>query len=269
MDDAKDAVRYRVSRQFAGQNKNIMETRQGINTETFRLHKFLAHCGVASRRKAEEYIRHGMVKVNGKVVTELGTTVTVDDRVEFNGKPVSMEKNKVYIMLHKPKGYITTVHDPRGRRTVTDLIQGVNERVYPVGRLDYDTSGLLLLTNDGELAYKMTHPSYEILKVYIAVVKGHPSEETIQNLESGIRIDDYVTSPAQVRVIEQYENKTKLEITIHEGRNRQVRKMCEAAGHPVIMLKRIKFGCLTLNGLKSGQWRFLTRHEIKQLKGMM
>ena len=210
-----------------------------------------------------------MVKVNGKVVTELGTTVSATDKVELNGKPVSIEKNKVYIMLNKPSGYVTTVHDPQGRKTVMDLIQDLNERVYPVGRLDYDTSGLLLLTNDGELAYKMTHPSYEILKVYIAAVKGHPSQETIRSLESGVGIDGYVTAPARVKVVEQYNNKTKLEITIHEGRNRQVRKMCEAVGYPVTMLKRIKLGCLELNDLKPGQWRFLTKHEIKKLKEMM
>jgi 23S rRNA pseudouridine2605 synthase len=229
----------------------------------------LAHCGIASRRKAEEYIRNGMVKVNGEVVTKMGAIVSEADKVEFNGKPVSIEKNKVYIMLNKPREYVTTMHDPQGRKTVMDLIRNLNERVYPVGRLDYDTSGLLLLTNDGELAYRMTHPSYEIIKVYIAVVRGYPSQETIRRLESGIEIDSYVTAPAHVNVIKQYENKTKLEITIHEGRNRQVRRMCEAAGHPVIMLKRIKLGCLALNGLKSGQWRFLTKHEIKKLKGMM
>jgi pseudouridine synthase len=229
----------------------------------------LAYCGVASRRKAEEYIRSGMVKVNGVVVTKMGTIVTEADNVELNGKPVRIEKNKIYIMLHKPREYVTTVRDPQGRKTVMDLVQGINERVYPVGRLDYDTSGLLLLTNDGELAYKMTHPSYEILKVYVATVEGHPSQETIRSLESGIRIDGYVTAPAGVKVIEKYKDRTKLEITIHEGRNRQVRKMCEAAGHPVIMLKRIKLGCLSLNGLKSGQWRFLTQREIKKLKGMM
>lgn len=229
----------------------------------------MAYCGVASRRKAEEYIRSGMVKVNGVVVTKMGTIVTEADNVELNGKPVRIEKNKIYIMLHKPREYVTTVRDPQGRKTVMDLVQGINERVYPVGRLDYDTSGLLLLTNDGELAYKMTHPSYEILKVYVATVEGHPSQETIRSLESGIRIDGYVTAPAGVKVIEKYKDRTKLEITIHEGRNRQVRKMCEVAGHPVIMLKRIKLGCLSLNGLKSGQWRFLTQREIKKLKGMM
>lgn len=229
----------------------------------------MAHCGVASRRKAEEYIRNGMVKVNGEVVTKMGATVSAADKVEFNGKPVRIEKSKVYIMLHKPREYVTTAHDPQGRKTVMDLIQGLNERVYPVGRLDYDTSGLLLLTNDGELAYKMTHPSYEILKVYIAAIKGHPSEETIRTLESGIKIDDYITAPARVKVIEQYKNRSKLEITIHEGRNRQVRKMCEAAGHPVIMLKRVKLGCLALNGLEYGKWRFLTKQEVKKLKEMV
>ena len=179
-----------------------------------------------------------MVKVNGVVVTKMGTIVTEADNVELNGKPVRIEKNKIYIMLHKPREYVTTVRDPQGRKTVMDLVQGINERVYPVGRLDYDTSGLLLLTNDGELAYKMTHPSYEILKVYVATVEGHPSQETIRSLESGIRIDGYVTAPAGVKVIEKYKDRTKLEITIHEGRNRQVRKMWRQRT-PVIMLKRI------------------------------
>ncbi len=245
------------------------ENQEGISTETFRLQKFLAHCGVASRRKAEEYIRDGKVKVNGKIVTEMGTTVTAKDRVEVDGKPVRLEKNKVYILLHKPKGYVTTVHDPEGRDTVMDLIQGIDERVYPVGRLDYDSSGLLLLTNDGQLAHRMMHPSHEIVKVYIATVEGSPSVEAVQRLEKGIRIEDYTTAPALVKVLEEYNDKTKLEITIHEGRNRQVRKMCEAIGHPVIRLKRIAYGNLVLGTLRPGQWRYLTESEKKQLEEEM
>lgn len=207
--------------------------------------------------------------MNGKIVTEMGVTVTSKDRVEVDGKPVRLEKKKVYILLHKPKGYVTTVHDPEGRNTVMDLIQGVEERVYPVGRLDYDSSGLLLLTNDGQLAHRMMHPSHEVVKVYIATVEGSPSAEALMRLEKGIRIEDYTTAPALVKVLENYGTKTKLEITIHEGRNRQVRKMCEAIGHPVIRLKRVAYGSLALGKLKPGQWRYLTESERKQLEEEM
>lgn len=236
-------------------------------TETFRLQKFLAHCGVSSRRKAEEYIRNGKVTVNGKIVTEMGTTVSSADRIEVNGKPVRLEKKKVYILLHKPRGYVTTVNDPQGRDTVMDLISSVEERVYPVGRLDYDSSGLLLLTNDGELAQHLTHPSHEIVKVYIATVEGRPSDEALRKLESGVRVDGYTTAPAIVKVLENYSDKTKLEITIHEGRNRQVRKMCESIGHPVIRLKRVAYGSLELGGLRPGEWRYLTESERRRLTG--
>lgn len=199
----------------------------------------------------------------------MGLTVTSKDRVEVDGNLVRLEKKKVYILLHKPKGYVTTVHDPEGRNTVMDLIQGVDERVYPVGRLDYDTSGLLLLTNDGQLAHRMMHPSHEIVKVYIATVEGCPSAEALKRLEKGIRIENYITAPALVKVLENYGTKTKLEITIHEGRNRQVRKMCEAIGHPIIRLKRIAYGSLVLGKLKPGQWRYLTDSERKQLEEEM
>ncbi len=240
-----------------------------MKAETFRLQKFLAHCGVASRRKAEEYIRDGKVKVNGTVVTEMGTTVSAGDNIEVYGKPVKLEKKKVYIILHKPKGYVTTVHDPEERNTVLDLVKGIDERIYPVGRLDYDSSGLLLITNDGELAYRMMHPGHEIIKVYIATVEGFPSGGAIKKLETGIRIENYTTAPAYIKILEHYKDKTKMEITIHEGRNRQIRKMCEAIGHPAIRLKRIAFGSLSLGGLKPGEWRYLTEFEIKQMKEKM
>jgi len=240
-----------------------------MKTEKIRLQKFLAQCGVASRRKAEEYIRNGKVRVNGRIVTEMGVKVSPDDHVEVDGKPVKPEKKKVYIIMHKPRGYVTTVSDPEGRKTVLELVQEVKERVYPVGRLDYDTSGLLLLTNDGEFANMLMHPRHEILKVYIATVKGKPSDEAIERLKNGVKIDDYVTAPAFVRVLNVYENKTKLEITIHEGRNRQIRKMCEIIGHPVIRLKRIAYGSLDLGSLKPGEWRYLTDKEVKQLMGKM
>jgi len=237
-----------------------------MKTDTkYRLQKFLAHCGVASRRKAEELIKDGKVKVNGKTVTEMGIIVNPKDKVEVDGKRVSLEKKKVYIMLHKPKGYVTTVSDPEGRKTVLSLIDGVDERVYPVGRLDYDSSGLILLTNDGELANWMMHPRYEAIKVYIATVEGYPSENALNKLINGVVIDGYKTAPALVKVLEKYKDKTKLEITIHEGRNRQVRKMCESVGHPVIRLKRIAYAGLTLGDLKSGTWRYITETERKQL----
>ena len=171
--------------------------------------------------------------------------------------------------MHKPRGYVTTVSDPEGRKTVLDLLDGVEERVYPVGRLDYDSSGLLLLTNDGDFANLLMHPKHEILKVYIVTVKGKPSEESLERLRKGIRIDGYVTAPAFVRVLNVYENKTKLEITIHEGRNRQIRKMCEKIGHPVVRLKRVAYGALELGNLKPGEWRYLTDREVKQLTGKM
>lgn len=243
--------------------------RRGIKTDKIRLQKFLARCGVASRRKAEEFIREGKVKVNGRVVTEMGIKVSPDDHVEVDGKPVKPEKKKVYILMHKPRGYVTTVSDPEGRKTVLELLDGIKERVYPVGRLDYDSSGLLLLTNDGDFANLLMHPKNEILKVYIVTVKGKPSDKALDMLRNGIRIDDYVTAPAFVRVLAVYENKTKLEITIHEGRNRQIRKMCEKIGHPVVRLKRVAYGTLELGSLKPGEWRFLTEREIKQLTGKM
>lgn len=234
-----------------------------------RLQKALAHSGVASRRRAEEYIREGRVKVNGQVVNEMGVVVTANDNIEVDGKPIKLESKKVYILLHKPKGYITAVSDPKGRKTVIDLIDGIEERIYPVGRLDYDSSGLLFLTNDGQFANFLMHPKHEILKTYIVTVKGKPSENAIQSLRKGIKIENYITAPAYVNVLSIYENKTKLEITIHEGRNRQVRKMCETIGNPVIRLKRVAYGGVQLGNLKPGEWRYLTESEKKRLMEKM
>ncbi|NLK69771.1 MAG: rRNA pseudouridine synthase [Clostridiaceae bacterium] len=234
-----------------------------------RLQKALAHSGVASRRRAEEYIREGRVKVNGQVVNEMGVVVTANDNIEVDGKPIKLESKKVYILLHKPKGYITSVSDPKGRKTVIDLIDGIEERIYPVGRLDYDSSGLLFLTNDGQFANFLMHPKHEILKTYIVTVKGKPSENAIQSLRKGIKIENYITAPAYVNVLSIYENKTKLEITIHEGRNRQVRKMCEKIGNPVIRLKRVAYGGVQLGNLKPGEWRYLTESEKKRLMEKM
>jgi 23S rRNA pseudouridine2605 synthase len=233
-----------------------------------RLQKVLAHAGVASRRHCEELIVQGRVQVNGKVVRELGTRVDPGtDRITVDGRPIRLEQH-VYLLLYKPTGVITSVSDPQGRRVVTDLLKGVKERVYPVGRLDYDTSGLLLMTNDGELANMLAHPSYEIDKVYRAWVRGIPSPEKVDRLARGIKLEDGMTAPARARLLKTAAagDRALLELTIHEGRNRQVRRMCEAIGHPVLTLERVKLGFLTLEGLEPGQYRPLTTAEVERLK---
>lgn len=230
-----------------------------------RLQKYLAESGVASRRKSEELIRMGAVAVNGLVVTEMGFKVGENDIVEVDGKRVCMEEKKVYIMLNKPPGYVTTVKDQFSRPGVLDLVGDVKQRIYPVGRLDYDTSGLIILTNDGDFTYRLTHPRHELDKVYMAEIKGVPSDEELSNFRKGIKIEDYVTSPAKIRIVSMSKEYSTVEITIHEGRNRQVRKMCESIGHPVISLKRVAVGGLKLEGLKEGSWRYLNENEIKSL----
>ena len=231
-----------------------------------RLQKYLAEAGVASRRKCEELMLQGRVEVNGVKVTEMGTKVAAGDVVKVDGKEVKQEEKKGYILLNKPVGYITTAKDQFSRKTVLDLIEGVNERIYPVGRLDYDTSGLLLLTNDGDLAYKLTHPSREADKVYHAKIKGVLSDNEIQAFKTGIRIDDYTTSPAKIKVLERTTTDSLIEVTIHEGKNRQVRRMFEALGHTVLKLSRISIGPVKLGSLEEGSWRHLTPDEIKSLK---
>lgn len=232
-----------------------------------RLQKWLAMSGIASRRRAESLIFEGRVKLNGKTVVDVGTKACPEsDMVELDGKLVDIESEKVYIMLHKPEGFITSVQDQFGRSTVMELVpQGV--RLYPVGRLDQDTSGLLLFTNDGDFAQKLTHPKHEVQKVYQATVKGTPTVQSLDNLRKGVVIEGKKTAPAKVRFLGKPRNSsdTRLEITIHEGRNRQVRKMCDAIGHRVVNLKRVQVGPLELGALKKGQWRALARHEIKVL----
>lgn len=235
--------------------------------EKIRLQKYIAQCGVASRRRAEEMIQAGRVKVNGDIVTEMGTRVSEQDKVEVDGKHIKMEKKLVYIMLNKPSGYVSTVSDPRGRKTVLDLIEGVNERIYPVGRLDYDTTGLIILTNDGDFTFETTHPRQETLKTYIAEVLGMPSNKALQSLRNGIMLDNKLTSTAQVEVIDTKPKSTVLKIIIHEGRYRQVKRMCEAVGHPVLRLKRTAVGSLTLGDLRPGEWRYLSIKEVKQIRG--
>ncbi len=235
--------------------------------DKIRLQKHMAQCGVASRRHAEELIKAGRVKVNGRIITEMGTLVSEQDRVEVDGKLIKKEKKLIYIMLNKPSGYVSTVSDPEGRKTVLDLIDGVNERIYPVGRLDYDTTGLIILTNDGDFAYESTHPGRETKKTYMAEVLGMPSNEALKALRSGIMLDGKLTAPAQVEVLDIKPKSTVLKIIIHEGRNRQVKRMCEAVKHPVLRLKRTAVGRLTLGDLKPGEWRYLSINEVKQIRG--
>lgn len=237
---------------------------------TERLQKVLSQAGVASRRQAEQYILEGRVSVNGKVIKELGTKVTPSrDHIRVDGKIIGAEK-PVYILLYKPKGVVSTMSDPEGRKTVKSLVEDIPERIYPVGRLDYNTEGLLLMTNDGELAYVLTHPSHEIEKTYLARVLGLPAEEKLDRLRIGIRLEDGVTAPAKLILLEhdREKNITQVEITIHEGKNRQVRRMFEAIGHPVNQLKRVSFAFLTLQGVRRGRYRHLTTAEVQQLKSL-
>lgn len=233
--------------------------------EEIRLQKYLAMCSVASRRAAEQLILEGKVKVNGAVVTELGTKVTYEDKVAVNGKLIKPDKQKVYIMLNKPCGCVTTVNDERGRETVMSYVADVNERIYPVGRLDYNTEGLLILTNDGDFTYALTHPKHEKEKVYLALVSGIMLHGAVEKLEKGVYVDGKKTAPAKVEVKEHRRNTSVVEITIHEGRNRQVRKMCEAVGHNVLGLMRTSIAGVELGNLKPGKWRHLTEVEINKL----
>ena len=232
-----------------------------------RLQKYLAEAGIASRRKAEELILAGKVQVNGVTVTELGTKVDdKKDEVYYNGKPVKNNERLVYIMLNKPEGFVTTVKDQFDRPTVMDLIKGVKERFVPVGRLDYDTSGLLLLTNDGDLTFKLTHPSKKVEKTYMAKLFGKPDEKNIREFRYGVTIDSGVTQPAKLEIVEDLGKYCMCKITITEGKNRQVRKMCDAIKHPVATLKRVATGEVELGDLKKGAFRYLTDKEVEYLK---
>lgn len=236
--------------------------------EEMRLQKYLALCGVASRRSAEAIIADGRVSVNGETVTEMGVKVGAKDVVRVDGKAVRPERNKIYIMINKPVGVLSAASDDRGRPCVVDLIEGVNERLYPVGRLDYDTSGLLLLTNDGEFTQKLTHPSFEIWKTYEAVVRGEPNEGNVKRFAEGLTLDDGPTLPALLTVIGHKGNNAIAEVRIREGRNRQVRRMLDAIRHPVLKLRRTGFGPIELDpDLKPGAWRYLKEDEVSKLLG--
>ncbi len=234
-----------------------------------RLQKVMAHMGVASRRKCEEIITSGRVKVNGKCVKELGIKVSVNDKIEVDGVPIYREE-PVYYLFYKPKGVLSAVSDDRGRRVVTDFFEDIKERVYPVGRLDYDTTGVLIMTNDGEFSQLMTHPKHAIDKTYVAKVKGIPTPRHMRQLERGIIIDGRKTSPAVAKIIsfDQAKGTGIVSLTIHEGWNHQVKKMFEAVGLPVQKLKRESFGFLTLDKLQPGDARILKGYEIQKLMKM-
>lgn len=229
-----------------------------------RLQKILARSGIASRRVAEQLIKDGKVSVDGKVVTEMGLRLDPDCHcIEFEGRPLTLEEQKIYILLNKPRGYVTTMRDPQGRPIVNSLLKGtVKERVFPVGRLDLDTEGALLLTNDGELAQRVQHPSHEVNKTYEARVAGLPSTRELARLEKGILLEGAMTWPAKIRMLAQSKKDTTIRIVIHEGKKRQVRKMFDAIGHRVLALKRIAYGRLGLGDLEVGKFRFLTPADI-------
>ena len=234
-----------------------------------RLQKFLAECGVASRRKCEEYILQEKVQVNGQTVTELGIKINPeDDEITFDGNKVKPEEKKIYILLNKPIGYVTTSDEQFGRDKVLDLVK-VKERIVPVGRLDMYTSGALILTNDGDFVYKVTHPKHEITKTYTVTVKGIIKNEEVEQLRKGVKIDDYTTKPAKVKILKTDDEKniSRLEITIHEGKNRQVRRMCESIGRKVLALHRSKIGNIGVKDIELGKWRYLKDFEVKTLIG--
>ena len=229
-----------------------------------RLQKILAQAGVCSRRKAGQYISEGRVIVDGKIITEKGLKFDpAHNKILFNSKPLSPPEKKIYILLNKPKGYVTTLDDPQNRPIVTSLLTDVSYRIYPVGRLDFDTEGALLLTNDGALTQNILHPSKEINKTYRAVVSGNPGKSQLKLLAMGIELEGKKTAPAKLKIISAAGKTTKVEITIHEGRKRQVRKMFSAIGHRVLSLKRIAYGKLKLGSLPLGKYRFLTKKDIK------
>jgi 23S rRNA pseudouridine2605 synthase len=234
-----------------------------------RLQKVIANAGICSRREAEQLITANKVKVNGVLVNELGTKVAPTDKIEVNDTLINFEE-KVYLILNKPKNCVSTLKDDRGRPTVIDYLKGVNERVYPIGRLDFDTTGVLLFTNDGELANQLAHPSHNVNKVYIATVKGVYQKQDLLPLEKGVAIDYKLTAPAKVRIItvNQEKNYTVIELIIHEGRNRQVKRMFEAINIEVMKLNRDQFAGLKVGDLELGAYRYLTKAEVEYLKGL-
>lgn len=232
-----------------------------------RIQKVMARAGVASRRHCEAMIAAGMVKVNGRVVTEPGTKVDPDkDKIQVGGEGLHLSSHKYYLLMYKPRGYITTMSDEKGRKQVTDLLKGINARVYPVGRLDYDSEGLLLLTNDGELTYALTHPSHLVPKTYLVRVAGIPTKDKLEQMAGGLNLEDGITAPAKVRLVGQHDGNAQVEVTIREGRNRQIRRMFEYIGYRVLRLRRSRIGTLSLETMRPGEYRHLTDLEVSQLK---
>ncbi|WP_294375394.1 pseudouridine synthase [uncultured Clostridium sp.] len=235
-----------------------------------RLQKYMAACGIASRRKCEEIILENRVKVNGIVIKELGCKVDASkDIVELDGKIIKKEEKKVYIILNKPEGVVTTVKDEKGRETVIDIVK-TEERIFPVGRLDYDSSGLIIMTNDGELYNRIIHPRVEIDKKYVALVKGEVSIEDKEKFENGIDIGGYITAPAKLKMLEYSRRRdiSTIEVCIHEGKNRQIRRMCSVLGHDVVSLKRVSIGNIRLGQLRKGEYRELNKEELQYLKSL-
>lgn len=234
-----------------------------------RIQKVMASAGVASRRHCEAMIAAGLVKVNGRVVTEPGTKVDPQkDKIQVDGETLRLSPRKYYLLMYKPRGYVTTMSDEKGRKQVTDLLKGIMVRVYPVGRLDYDSEGLLLLTNDGELTFALTHPSHLVHKTYLVRVEGIPKKDQLEQMSKGLKLEDGPTAPAQVRLVGQHDGNALVEVTIHEGRNRQIRRMFEHIGYRVLRLKRIKIGDLSLETMRPGEYRHLSELEVSQLKAL-
>ena len=234
-----------------------------------RLQKYLAHAGVASRRAAERLIEQGKVRVNGKVVRELGTSVGDGDRIDVSGTPIVLHTERAYLIVHKPAGMMTTMSDPEGRRTIRDLIPKDSPRIVPVGRLDYDTSGVLLLTNDGELAHVLTHPRFGVDKTYRAIVAGRLLPADVKRLAEGVKLEAFRAAGAQLRVVATRRDTSVIDITVHEGQHRQVRRMFEAVGHPVILLSRLRFGPLKLGDLPAGGSRAPSDRELAALRAVV
>ncbi|MBW1981870.1 MAG: rRNA pseudouridine synthase [Deltaproteobacteria bacterium] len=238
----------------------------GVRTAE-RLQKILARAGVCSRREAECYIRLGRVMVNGKVVRELGSrAVWGSDQITVDGVPLSTEVELVTLALHKPRGCVTTMRDPQGRYTVGDIVADLPWRVYPVGRLDYDAAGLLLLSNDGELAYRLQHPRFKVPRTYEVKVKGRPDERALTRLQRGVHLEDGITAAAEVKLLEESQKVSWLTLTLKEGRNHQVKRMCSAVGHPVLRLRRIAVGPIKLGRLRAGTLRRISSRELQSLK---
>lgn len=232
-----------------------------------RLAKYLAQVGLASRRHAEQMIKNGDIKVNGQLVTEMGTQVEPEtDIIEYQGKRIGGVPMMIYVLLYKPAGFLCSVNDPQGRPTVLNLLKDIKERIYPVGRLDFDTSGLLLLSNDGEFTNLMIHPRYKITKTYEARVNGRVGPLEMDRMRKGLLLEDGMTAPAQVKLLTQDENSSLLEISIHEGRKRQIKRMCAAINHPVLNLKRTRLAFLSLQDLEEGEYRLLSSQEVEALK---